>query len=205
MKATIVNTVENSTKVVELNNVNTLEELKDAVNIYDGKFYEGITRTDMVDDGQVLPTLPENKRERGYVFYVTPPKNKLANGIYSRKECYDFIKTHGLAEDVKNTFGRNFTQVATDSLNQFITCQAGNTETSQEEAPVSSPVVNDTFSHASQAIETEKDLLLALIQYIVAVTSDDPTATSQLLAITKGIDKVFPSPYSVQDLANMQN
>lgn len=206
MKATIVNTVENSTKVVELNNVNTLEDLKDAVDIHEGKFFEGITHTDMVDDSQVLPSLPDNKRNRGYVFYVTPPKNQLKNGAYSRKECYDIIKAQGLAEAVKDTFGRNFTQVATDSLNTFIAEHVGDTEAAQAEpAPAQSPVMSDSPSSASQGIETEKDLILAIIQYIVAVNNDDPTVTSQLHAIIQGVDKVFPNPYSVQDLANMQH
>ena len=71
MKATVVNTVENTTKVVELPEaVTDLSGLKHFLDISDGQFFEGTTHTDLTSDTQALPQLPESKKERGYVFFV---------------------------------------------------------------------------------------------------------------------------------------
>lgn len=193
MKATIVNTLANTTNVVELNdNVHTLADLKDAINIQEGQFFEGSTHTDLTSDSQSLPELPESKRERGYVFFVSPAQNKMKNGAYDRKECYSIIKAHNLQNAVKEAFsGRNFTQVATDALNSFISENIDNdpiipTETS---APVADPDAGK--------IVTEKQLLTVIANSL-------PVDGSVKASILEGISKVFPNPYSVQDLTNMR-
>lgn len=40
--------------------------------------------------------------------------------MMTRKEIYDLIKENDLAEEVQEAFGRNFTQVSTNSLKEFI-------------------------------------------------------------------------------------
>ena len=41
-----------------------------------------------------------------------------------RKECYDYIKANNLKEEIANVFGKNFTNVSTQSLEDFIAKKA---------------------------------------------------------------------------------
>lgn len=184
MKATVVNTVENTTKVVELPEaVTDLSGLKHFLDISDGQFFEGTTHTDLTSDTQTLPQLPESKKERGYVFFVSPAQNKIKNGAYTRKECYAIIKSNNLGDKIKAKYGRNFTQVATDALNETI-----------EENPVP---VEDTDAGK---ITTEKELLQKIVDKLVQLNNNEEIAVDDLV---EGINRVFPTPYSVQDLSNM--
>ena len=196
MKATIVNNVENTTKVVELaDNVKTVSELKEALGISDGRIFEGTTHTDLVNDRSDLPTLPENKVERGYVFFVSPSQTKTKNGAYSRKECYSIIKERHLEDIVKNIYGRNFTQVATDALNKVITSWTVGSG-STPATPSTPHTTNNTTTDATDDV-VEKDIFLAL--------ADAITDESKKEDVIKMINTVFHNPYSVQDLANMNN
>lgn len=212
MKATIVNTVENTTKVVELTDAITdLAGLKHFLGVDEGQFFEGSTHTDLTSNTQELPVLPDNKKERGYVFFVSPAQSRIKNGAYSRKECYAIIKDNNLGEAVKSKFGRNFTQVSTDALNGFIvdnqTAVLSNSsapaEATSEEAAAASENTEST-----DTIDTEKELFYYIekalsVAFIQAGMSDN---TVKLISDTihEGIEKVFPNPYSVQDIANMQ-
>lgn len=209
MKATIVNTVENTTKVVELTNAITdLAGLKHFLNIDEGQFFEGTTHTDLTSDTQELPVLPDNKKERGYVFFVSPAQSRIKNGAYSRKECYAIIKDNNLGEAVKSKFGRNFTQVSTNDLNDFIASHT--TEHVNNVAPANAAPVNNENNVATEDNDvTEKELMQRFASVIVtALSQTGKNSNEELLTITNElknkIEKVFPNPYSVQDIANMQ-
>lgn len=209
MKATIVNTVENTTKVVELTNAITdLVGLKHFLNIDEGQFFEGTTHTDLTSDTQELPVLPDNKKERGYVFFVSPAQSKIKNGAYSRKECYAIIKDNNLGEAVKNKFGRNYTQVSTNDLNDFIASHT--TEHVNNVAPANAAPVNNENNVATEDNDvTEKELMQCFASAIVtALSQTGKNSNEELLTITNElknkIEKVFHNPYSVQDIANMQ-
>lgn len=209
MKATIVNTVENTTKVVELSNAITdLTGLKHFLNIGEGQFFEGTTHTDLTSDTQELPVLPDNKKERGYVFFVSPAQSKIKNGAYSRKECYAIIKDNNLGEAVKSKFGRNFTQVSTNDLNDFIASHT--TEHVNNVAPANAAPVNNENNVVTEDNDvTEKELMQRFASAIVtALSQTGKNSNEELLTITNElknkIEKVFPNPYSVQDIANMQ-
>lgn len=209
MKATIVNTVENTTKVVELTNAITdLAGLKHFLNIDEGQFFEGTTHTDLTSDTQELPVLPDNKKERGYVFFVSPAQSKIKNGAYSRKECYAIIKDNNLGEAVKSKFGRNFTQVSTNDLNGFIASHT--TEHVNNVAPANAAPVNNENNVVTEDNDvTEKELMQRFASVIVtALSQTGKNSNEELLTITNElknkIEKVFPNPYSVQDIANMQ-
>lgn len=209
MKATIVNTVENTTKVVELTNAITdLAGLKHFLNIDKGQFFEGTTHTDLTSDTQELPVLPDNKKERGYVFFVSPAQSKIKNGAYSRKECYAIIKDNNLGEAVKSKFGRNFTQVSTNDLNDFIASHT--TEHVNNVAPANAAPVNNENNVVTEDNDvTEKELMQRFASVIVtALSQTGKNSNEELLTITNElknkIEKVFHNPYSVQDIANMQ-
>lgn len=209
MKATIVNTVENTTKVVELTNAITdLAGLKHFLNIDEGQFFEGTTHTDLTSDTQELPVLSDNKKERGYVFFVSPAQSKIKNGAYSRKECYAIIKDNNLGEAVKSKFGRNFTQVSTNDLNDFIASHT--TEHVNNVAPANAAPVNNENNVVTEDNDvTEKELMQRFASVIVtALSQTGKNSNEELLTITNElknkIEKVFHNPYSVQDIANMQ-
>ena len=198
MKATVVNTVENTTKVVELPEaVTDLSGLKHFLDINDGQFFEGTTHTDLTSNTQALPQLPESKKERGYVFFVSPAQNKIKNGAYTRKECYAIIKSNNLCDKIKAKYGRNFTQVATDALNETIEENVGNVEvpTAPEENPAP---VEDTDAGK---ITTEKELLQKIIDKFTQLNNNEKITIDDLV---EGVNIVFPTPYSVQDLSNMR-
>lgn len=198
MKATVVNTVENTTKVVELPEaVTDLSGLKHFLDISNGQFFEGTTHTDLTSDTQTLPQLPESKKERGYVFFVSPAQNKIKNGAYTRKECYAIIKSNNLGDKIKAKYGRNFTQVATDALNETIEENVNNVEapTTSEENPAP---VEDTDAGK---ITTEKELLQKIIDKLVQLNNNEEITVADLV---EGVNRVFPTPYSVQDLSNMR-
>ena len=198
MKATVVNTVENTTKVVELPEaVTDLSGLKHFLDINDGQFFEGTTHTDLTSDTQALPQLPESKKERGYVFFVSPAQNKIKNGAYTRKECYAIIKSNNLGDKIKAKYGRNFTQVATDALNETIEENADDVEapTAPEENPAP---VEDTDAGK---ITTEKELLQKIVDKLAQLNNNEEITVDDLV---EGVNRVFPTPYSVQDLSNMR-
>ena len=198
MKATVVNTVENTTKVVELPEVvDNLAGLKHFLDISDGQFFEGTTHTDLTSDTQALPQLPESKKERGYVFFVSPAQNKIKNGAYTRKECYAIIKSNNLGDKIKAKYGRNFTQVATDALNEIIEENADDVEapTAPEENPAP---VEDTDAGK---ITTEKELLQKIVDKLAQLNNNEEITVDDLI---EGVNRVFPTPYSVQDLSNMR-
>lgn len=198
MKATIVNTVDNTTKVVELPEaVTDLSGLKHFLDIIDGQFFEGTTHTDLTSDTQVLPQLPESKKERGYVFFVSPAQNKIKNGTYTRKECYAIIKSNNLGDKIKAKYGRNFTQVATDALNETIEENVDDVEapTAPEENPAP---VEDTDAGK---ITTEKELFQKIVNKLAQLNNNEEIIVDDLV---EGVNRVFPTPYSVQDLSNMR-
>lgn len=41
--------------------------------------------------------------------------------MMTRKDCYDFIKKHNLNDEVKNKFGRHYTNVTTENLINYVT------------------------------------------------------------------------------------
>ena len=197
MKATVVNTVENTTKVVELPEaVTDLSGLKHFLDISDGQVFEGATHTDLTSDTQTLPQLPESKKERGYVFFVSPAQNKIKNGAYTRKECYAIIKSNNLGDKIKAKYGRNFTQVATDALNETIEENVDDVEapTAPEENPAP---VEDTDAGK---ITTEKELFQKIVDKLAQLNNNEEIIVDDLV---EGVNRVFPTPYSVQDLSNM--
>lgn len=206
MKATIVNTVENTTKVVTIpESANNLRDLKKFLDINEGQFFEGVTRTDLIANTQALPTLPEEKKERGYVFFVSPEQNKIKNGIFTRKECYAYIKENNLSQVVKDEFGRNFTQVATDSLNNLISRLmevTGSPNTVSSEAPQDLHALQ--CEQDAQGITTEKELMEAIATALDEIASNNLNVLTTIDSIKSGIARVFKSPYSVQDIENMK-
>lgn len=173
----------------------TLGELKAdmaAVGIdYEGmSFLEGLTRTELIDDASQLPT---NVNYRGtvtndLVFYLTATNKKIKSGM-TRQEAYAHLNERPELKDVvKDTFGRNFTQVSTDNLVHIII--SAQTPYDYEECPYPScdcEEMNQTELLASFLLDNG---CITLYQYNRVLGTDNPQFEEQ-------------SPYSDEELEGM--
>lgn len=125
-KITVSNTKTQETKVVETN-ATTLAELKEAftdagIDYTDMAFYEGLTRVELVDDASVLPHDVNYKGTitNDLVIMLTNMKGKIASGMCTRKEVYEYIKENDLAAEAHAKFGKNYTNVSTAELIEWL-------------------------------------------------------------------------------------
>ena len=123
----LVANTKTQTRVKVTTNATTLGELKaafDAQGIdYSGMtFTEGITKTQLLDDSSPLPkdVMYKGQPTNSLVILLTNTKKNIASGAGDRKVAYEIIKDRQLQDAVKETFGKNFTQVTTDQLWEFI-------------------------------------------------------------------------------------
>lgn len=108
---------------------------------YEGKdWLEGLTKTSPVSDDSLLPVNVNYKGTvtNNLVYMLTNTNKRIRSGM-NRQEAYAEIKKLGLADGVKKKFGRNFTQVGTNDLIDFIN-KNGKKGTS---APVNKSKVED--------------------------------------------------------------
>lgn len=104
----------------------TLGELKRELNTrgidYTGMtFLEGHSKLEMNLDEAVLPTnIPyKGTTTNDLVFLLTSPQKKIKSGA-SRIEIYGFIRDNDLADLIKKHFGKNFTNISTENLLEFL-------------------------------------------------------------------------------------
>lgn len=123
---TVVDTETQTTKVIN-SSATTVAALKrdlvaNGFNVTDKTIQEAITRTEFKDDNSLLPhDVPYKGRiTNDLVFRLTKSNKQIKSGSIDRKEVYAVIKAQNLEEDVKKAFGRNFTQVSTENLANFI-------------------------------------------------------------------------------------
>jgi hypothetical protein len=83
--------------------------------------FEGISRYTFTDDNAVLPSNLSYKgtTTNNLVFLLSTTKNKIDSGM-DRQEIYAKIKEYNLAERIKNSFGKNFTQCSSGDLEEYI-------------------------------------------------------------------------------------
>lgn len=108
-------------------------ELDQAGIDYKGKeFTEGRTRTRLLDDSSALPdeVMFRGQPTRELSIVLMTPDKKVSSGS-ERSDIFARIKELGLAEKVKEVFGRNHTLVSTSDLQKFLR-NNGRTERPEE-------------------------------------------------------------------------
>jgi len=107
-------------------NASTLGELKkclaeNGISYGNMTFTEGISKTTLSDDNALLPSnIPfKGGTTNNLVLLLTNSRKNIQSGM-TRKEAYEAIKGGNFAEQVKESFGRNFTQVSTADLESFL-------------------------------------------------------------------------------------
>lgn len=103
----------------------TLAELKSVCNAnnidYEGmSWFEGTSKTEMKSDNSVLPhDVPyKGTVTNNLVFRLTPTK-KIASGM-NRIDAYAVIRDSKLQQYVKDTYGKNFTQLSNAVLEEIV-------------------------------------------------------------------------------------
>ena len=131
-KITVVQT-KGQGKTVFMSGAERLGELKsdfreNGISYDDMIFYEGVSRTELVDDQSVLPKdIPfKGQTTNELIIYLTLKNKKIRSGMaMTRSEAYAAVKDNNLGDAVKAKFGKNFTQVSTGELETFVTESLG--------------------------------------------------------------------------------
>lgn len=95
-------------------------------------FKEARSKSILTSPDSVLPT---NVPYRGtttneLVFMISEGERKIKLGaMKSRKELYDYVKSHNLSDAVKAKYGKNYTNVSTADLDSFVSSQSAKKET----------------------------------------------------------------------------
>lgn len=137
---TVIDTRSNSKKFFE-SHATTVADLKRelaalGIDTTDIAIQEGLTHTEFKRDDEVLPTNVNYKgvTTNNLVFRLTKAEKKIDSGA-DRSALYADIKENNLQEEIKETFGKNYTQVKTADLEEFLSnfhCD--------EDAPLPEPV-----------------------------------------------------------------
>ena len=112
-------------------NATTLGELMDQMTLqgidYTGmSFTEGISKTSLISRDSLLPTnvMYKGQPTNNLVMLLTNTSKNIASGCEgkSRKEAYSIIKELGqdAMNEIKDIYGRNYTQVSTANLWEYI-------------------------------------------------------------------------------------
>lgn len=175
---------------------------------FDGKeFFEGISRTTLTDDNSQLPkdVLYRGTTTNKLVFSLVTTNKKIRSGS-DRKEIYTTIQNNNLQEAVKKFFGKNFTQVSTDSLMNFIE------DSKNKVSAPKSAKVNNSQSKAPELKDTRSvEVLEKLIEYL---DNNEVLSESEIYNLRTMLEGKKPivkeaaskvgSPYTKEELAMMR-
>lgn len=125
-KVTIIST-KGQTKTTIETQASTLGELKvdmsaAGINYDDMAFYEGVSKTGLVNDDTILPSnLPfKGTVTNDLLIMLTVKDKKITSGAMTRAEAYAAIKNNQLQSACVATYGKNFTQCSTEDLVSLI-------------------------------------------------------------------------------------
>lgn len=137
-------------------------------------FTEGISKTQLLNDDTQLPqnVMYKGQPTNNLVILLTNTKKNISSGAMTRKEAYQAIKDNNLQEAVKEEFGRNFTQVPTMALLEFIAknVTADKTEELKEKEPTE--VEDEDRGIMDPEFEEEEDMNENLPDYIEDIITD---------------------------------
>lgn len=95
-------------------------------------FKEARSKSTLTSPDSILPTNVPYKgtTTNELVFMMSEGERKIKLGaMKSRKELYDYIKSHNLTDAVKKEYGKNYTNVSTADLDSFVSSQSTKKET----------------------------------------------------------------------------
>ena len=163
-KITVVQT-KGTNKTVIMSGAETLGQLKsdlreNRVDFTDMVFYEGVSRTELIDDNSILPSnLPfKGQVTNELVIMLTLKNKKIKSGAMTRSEAYAAVKDGNFQDAIKTKFGKNFTQVSTDELEKFVNSQkTGSSKPAPTTAAPKAEPVAKKPSHPAASLEAKKE------------------------------------------------
>ena len=187
----------------------TLGELKSEMSTagvnYDGmSIFEGISKTELMDDASILPSnLPyKGQVTNDLVILLSVKDKKITSGMATRQEIYAML-TPELKEQVLARYGKNFTLVSSMDLLQVIADDSDNNdaEVPKEETvelnPVEALLVG--FSILVEALYNEDIIEEETIQAI------DKAWGGRFVNKTINASAKEESPYSEEEMEDMFN
>lgn len=170
-KITVIVNNTNEKKIIESNAV-TLGELKNelhanGINTENQTFFEGFSRTELKDDQSVLPTnIPyKGKTVNDLVIMMTTENKKISSGLRDRKEMYAEIKDKNLQDDIKDSFGKSYTNVSTADLEEFLADYTDDDEDDDSDDN-KRPVVVDDFYYTAACVVVGMEEIGNLLRHI---------------------------------------
>jgi len=167
----------NSRPIVFKTEANTFGELKQElsrkhISLTDMSIFEGLTKIDItkMDNDGVLPhdVMYKGQPTNDLVFMITADKKKIKSGM-TRQEVIVEIKSKGLCEKVKETFGKNYTNVSTDNLMTILSTCSKKKENSIKPVNVDTNKLKPTAKTETNvnAKEIILDITTALIGVVI--------------------------------------
>lgn len=135
---------------------------------------EGLcTKAELTRDDAVIPvserTVNYGGESYSRVFLITNTKKNIASGcddevtLTNRSEAYRIIKEKGLQEEIKIAFGRNFTQVPTAALWDFINNNEDEEDLFDDETE-KSEMDNDSNDGVADIVEDIVDMIGTMVE-----------------------------------------
>lgn len=206
-RITIIQSRNNSKSVIN-STAETLGELKRdlaqaGIDYTDMVFYEGLTKTELKEDGALLPrdvrklnpTTGQVDTTNELAFMLTLANKNIKSGGYTRADLYAAIREKGLQQECVRVYGKNFTQCKTDEL---ATLLLGNSKKESVKTKKDCNCSSSTKSNNSSL----KDAFLELISIL-----EEDYELHSVKAIFEGCkkqdNKPLESPYSDDQLNEM--
>lgn len=204
-------------KTTIMSTAETLGELKaelraNGVDFADMTFFEGVSRTELVDDNSALPKdiMYKGTRTNNLAFMLTNSNKKIKSGALedtSRANVYTYIKEYELQETVKNVLGKNYTQCKTEDLVNIV-----NSVLDAEECTCSKcGHINCNKSEYSELEKIAAHAMLALSELVDYLADNDMVNVDNIGKIIhekintceNEVKEEIKSPYSDKELSEM--
>lgn len=192
-KITIMTTSSQSKKVI-MSEAETLGQLKadlrrEGVN-YDGMdFMEGLSKSKLVSDDSLLPKNITYKGQvtNELVFMLSTENKKIRSGAMSRAEAYAAVKAGNHQDAIARKYGKNFTQVSTFDLVDFLG------KVGKKEAPKAAPAPAKPAPVVKAPVKTEpktegsNSSALAAVYKLVDILAENGTIEEEDVDAIKGV------------------
>ena len=196
-KITIVSTTDSQTKKVIISSATTLGELKEdlsnaGISYSNMDFFEGVSKTKLINDESILPAnIPyKGATTNELVFMLTTSRKKIESGG-PRDEVYEEIRRHNLQDAIKEYFGKNFTQVTTKELEDFL-------------IEVDATPVTKVAEMNQEKLEAVEAAFNELLEYLWEEEFISSGAFNNIKAILRGdVEEGIDSSYDDDDIEEM--
>lgn len=185
LRTHVISDTESQRTVAFQSSAKTFGELKrDLRNLgfnVEGKaISEGITGVEFKGDDSVIPgeVYYKGKKRNSLVFRMTTANKKIESGGIDRGELYQKIKDLGIVEKIKEVTGRNFTQVPTVVLIDFVNNEScdkkeGCAQHKESKEPLELDTLNDMLSYLHECAVRLTDAVNDIMDYVSECDSNE--------------------------------